>query len=182
MSKKSVATWLDLTWVEPTFPVNDRRSRRSNEEWHIVDSPKSSDLFLLDTELSMKQQGRGKYTNTDCKQLFPPFAPATTDQTRRRRRCHITADLRRSAFVLSRLDYFNSLSLLAGLPRTSVEPLQRAQKAAARLVLNLGLCDNVTPALKQLRWLRLPVEHKIKYKVCTLMYQMHHSTWLILCS
>jgi len=38
-------------------------------------------------------------------------------------------------------------------------------------VLNLGLRDHVTPALKQLRW--LPVEHRIKYMLCTLMYQIH---------
>jgi len=50
------------------------------------------------------------------------------------------------------------------------EPLQRVQNAAARLVLNLGLHDQVTPALKQLHW--LPVEHRIKYKLCTLMHQI----------
>ena len=41
----------------------------------------------------------------------------------------------------------------------------------ARLVLNLGLCDHVTPTLKQLHW--LPVGHRINYKLCTLMYQIH---------
>ena len=41
---------------------------------------------------------------------------------------------------------------------------QRVQNAAARLVLNLGLRDHVTPAMKQLPW--LPVEHRIKYKLC----------------
>ena len=55
--------------------------------------------------------------------------------------------------------------------RTSVEPLQQVQNAAARLVLNLGLRDHVTPALKQLHW--LPVEHRIKYNLCTLMHQIH---------
>jgi len=30
---------------------------------------------------------------------------------------------------------------------------------------------HVTPALKQLYW--LPVEHRIKYKLCTLMHQIH---------
>jgi len=50
-----------------------------------------------------------------------------------------------SAFVLSRLDYCNSL--LAGLPRTFVEPFQRVQNGAVRLVLNLGLHDHVTQYL-----------------------------------
>jgi len=56
-----------------------------------------------------------------------------------------------SAFILSCLDYCNAL--LAGLPRATIEPLQRVQNAAARLVLNLRLHDHVTPALKQLHWL-----------------------------
>ena len=56
-----------------------------------------------------------------------------------------------SAFVLTRLDYCNSL--LAGLPRSTIAPLQRVQNAAARLVLNLGFRDHVTPALQQLHWL-----------------------------
>jgi len=95
---------------------------------------------LLDTELSMTQwsstlHGLQVTVSTIC-------AGYTTDQTSRWRRCHITSQLI-SAFVLSRLDYCNSL--LAGIPRTSVEPLQRVQNAAARLVLNLSLRDDVTP-------------------------------------
>ena len=37
--------------------------------------------------------------------------------------------------------------------------------------LSLGLRDHVTPALKQLHW--LPVEHRIKYKLRTVMHQIH---------
>ena len=56
------------------------------------------------------------------------------------------------------------------LRRTIITASRPLQNAAARLVLNLGLCDDVTPALKQLHW--LPVEHRIKYKLCT-MHQIH---------
>ena len=42
---------------------------------------------------------------------------------------------------------------------------------AARVIMNLSLCDHVKPALKQLHW--LPVEHRITYKLCLFMYHIH---------
>ena len=40
-------------------------------------------------------------------------------------------------------------SVLAGLPASSIRPLQRVQNAAARLVLNLDYRVHITPALQQ---------------------------------
>ena len=71
------------------------------------------------------------------------------------------------ALVVSRLDYCNSV--LAGLPASTVAPLQRVQNAAARLVFNLRPSDHVTPALLQLHW--LPIQSRITFKLCVLMYQ-----------
>ena len=51
-----------------------------------------------------------------------------------------------SAFVLSRLDYCTAI--LAGLPKTTIAPLQRAQNAAARLVAQLGPRDHISNALR----------------------------------
>jgi len=73
-----------------------------------------------------------------------------------------------SAFILSRLDYCNSV--LAGLPRCTAEPLQRILNAAARLVLNLRLHEHITPALLQLHW--LPIDYRITY---TYMHLVHTS-------
>jgi len=47
------------------------------------------------------------------------------------------------AFVITRLDDCNSL--LAGLPASTIKPLQRIQNAAARLVFNLPKFSHVTP-------------------------------------
>jgi len=52
------------------------------------------------------------------------------------------------ALVISRLDYCNSV--LAGLPASTVNILQRVQNAAARLVCQLKPREHVTPSLQQL--------------------------------
>ena len=81
--------------------------------------------------------------------MFPPFTSATTDQTRRRQRCHITADLRVYSVSTGLLQLTVSRPTVTTHLRRTIT-LQRVQNAAARLVLNLNLRDHVTPALKQL--------------------------------
>jgi hypothetical protein len=71
-----------------------------------------------------------------------------------------------SAFILSRLDYCNSV--LVGLPASTLAPLQRVMHAAARLVLDLKPRDHVTSALHSLHW--LPVQQRIQYKLCLLVH------------
>jgi Reverse transcriptase (RNA-dependent DNA polymerase) len=72
------------------------------------------------------------------------------------------------ALVLSRLDYCNGV--LAGLPTSTLAPLQRVLHAAARLVDDLKPNDHVTAALKNLHW--LPVKQRIEYKQCLLMHKV----------
>ena len=55
------------------------------------------------------------------------------------------------ALIMSRLDYCNSV--LAALPTSTLQPLQRVQNAAARLVFGLSRSEHVTPTLIQLHWL-----------------------------
>jgi len=50
-----------------------------------------------------------------------------------------------TALVLSRLDYCNAV--LAGLPESTIRPLQRVQNAAACLVTDTKPRDNITPVL-----------------------------------
>ena len=73
-----------------------------------------------------------------------------------------------SAFVISRLDYCNSV--LAHLPASTLAPLQRVLNAAARLVMDLKPRDHVSPALYELHW--LPISERINFKLCILV---HHA-------
>ena len=53
-----------------------------------------------------------------------------------------------SAFVIARFDYCNSV--MAGLPASSLAPLNRVLSAAVRLVAGLGPRDHVTEHMKRL--------------------------------
>ena len=71
-----------------------------------------------------------------------------------------------TVFVLSRLDYCSAV--LAGLPSSSLAPLQRVLHAAVRLVTGLGPRDHITGTIMELHW--LPIEHRVKFKLCLLMH------------
>ena len=77
-----------------------------------------------------------------------------------------------SSLVLSRIDYCNVA--LAGLPATSLAPLQRVINAAARFVANLRPRDHVSPVLRDLHW--LPIRERISYKVCLMMFNVVNGT------
>jgi len=68
------------------------------------------------------------------------------------------------ALITPRLDYCNSV--YAGLLQSTLEPLQRVQNAAARLVFDLRHRDHVSPYLMQLHW--LTVTSRVQFKLCTL--------------
>ena len=75
-----------------------------------------------------------------------------------------------SAIILSRVDYCNVV--LAGLPASSLAPLQRVLNAAARFVADLRPRDHVRGTLRDLHW--LPIGTRITYKLCTLMHTSVH--------
>ncbi len=71
------------------------------------------------------------------------------------------------ALVLSRLDYCNAL--LAGLPASSIKPLQLIQNAAARLIFNEPKRTHVTPLFINLHL--LPIAARIKFKALMFAYR-----------
>jgi len=74
------------------------------------------------------------------------------------------------AFILTRIDYCNAV--FAGLPDSTLAPLQRVLHAAARFVDDLRPRDYVTETLMSLHW--LPVRERITYKLCSLMHGTVH--------
>ena len=75
-----------------------------------------------------------------------------------------------SAFVLSRIDYCNSL--LIGSTHDVTFHLQRIQNYAARVILRLPNSSSIH--LKSLHW--LPVKGRSTYKMACLCYHCHSST------
>jgi len=74
------------------------------------------------------------------------------------------------AMITSRLDHCNSV--LAGLPQSTLDPLQRLQDAAARVIFNVGKQEHVSLYLEQLHW--LPVRARVQFKMCTLMHAIYN--------
>ena len=77
-----------------------------------------------------------------------------------------------SAFVLSRIDYCNSL--LFGSTHDVTYQLQRIQNYAARVILCLPMSSSITIHLKSLHW--LPVKVRSTYKIACLCYHCQSST------
>ena len=70
------------------------------------------------------------------------------------------------AFILSKLDYCNSL--LSGSPKHLLDKLQKVQNSTARLVFKVRKHEHIKPLLQKLHW--LPVVSRIQYKDASLCY------------
>ena len=70
------------------------------------------------------------------------------------------------SYILSRLDYCNCL--LIGTPNSVIQPLQKIQNFAARLVLLAPCHHHSIPLLEKLHW--FPISECIKYKVACMYF------------
>ena len=71
-----------------------------------------------------------------------------------------------TSYILSRLDYCNCL--LMGTPNSVIQPLQKIQNFAARLVLLAPRRHHSTSLLEKRHW--LPISERIKYKVACMCF------------
>ena len=76
-----------------------------------------------------------------------------------------------TSLVSSKLDYCNYI--LYNIPNREINKVQSVQNYLARVVTRSPRFCSVTPLLKSLH--RLPVQFRIKYKICTLTYKVIHS-------
>ena len=76
-----------------------------------------------------------------------------------------------SAFVLSRIDYCNSL--LFGSTHDMTSNLQQIQNYAALVILSLPKSSSITTHLESLQW--LPVKVRSTYTIACLCYHCHSS-------
>jgi len=139
---KTEITWFGSHVSLGKIAANDLSLRVGNDVVTPVDALRDLGV-ILDSELTMQ-----RHVNKVAIACFLHIRHLK--QIRRLLGPEATAILI-SAFVLSRLDCCNAV--LAGLPKVTIAPLQRAQNAAARLILRLAPHDHVTAALRHLHWL-----------------------------
>ena len=72
-----------------------------------------------------------------------------------------------NAFVISRLDYCNSL--LAGVSQCLINRLQRLQNWAVRILFKLSKYEHVSYYLSEVHW--LPVAQRINFKILLLVFK-----------
>ena len=109
----------------------------------IIEPPsdKVRDLgVILDKELNLRQ-----HVNDNCIKAISAIRSIS-----RIRKYMSQSNLKRivNAFVISRIDYCNSI--LYGLATVEHEKLQRVQNSAARLITGSSRRDHITPVLKNL--------------------------------
>ena len=148
--------------LKPTISLPDSITLGSH---NIPFSDSARNLgLILDSKLSMK-----KHVIKICQTAY--FKLKRISSIRR----FLTEDATKTlvtSYILSCLDYCNCL--LMGTPNSVIQPLQKIQNFAARLVLLAHHHHHSTPLLEKLHW--LPISEHIKYKVAC-MFQCHKWFW-----
>jgi len=145
--------WFGTTAGLRKLPAGSRRIYAGVEIVELVSIVRNLGVWI-DSELTMRD-----YISRTCQSCFYHLHRLRSIRTLLGR--DVTIQLV-CALVLSRLDYCNSV--LAGLPASTLAPLQRVLHAAARLVNDLNTSDHVTSTLVDLHWLH--IKQRVDYKLC----------------
>ena len=84
-----------------------------------------------------------------------------------------------TSYILSRLDYCNCL--LMGTPNSVIQPLQKIQNFAARLVLLAPHHHHSTPLLEKLHWLSISLKSRLYVSQCYKWFWSCLSLWTAAC-
>jgi hypothetical protein len=174
---ESVKNWMNTNKLK----MNDEKTEviPIGTECKLKSVPDSTSLTLSGAEIKLSKSVRNLGVHLDrslsMEQHISTLRRAIFLELRRisHIRPFLTVDATKrlmSAFVLSRMDYCNSL--FVGLPNTLLDKLQRAQNNAARIVLRKRKVDHAKPLLRELHW--LPVRARIEFKVASLCYRSLH--------
>ena len=163
--------------------LNDNKTEfmlvTSNRTKHLHNLPTS--ITIGNDQIPLKQSEKNLGLTLDCHLTMNAHVSniARTCYFELRRLASIRRFLRStatatlvSAFVLSRIDYCNSL--LLGSTHDVTSHLQLIQNYAARVILRLPRSSSITIHLKSLHW--LPVKVRITYEIACLCYHCHSST------
>ena len=167
-----IKSWM----VENKLKLNDDKTEAlliAKRSAGVADSPTSIRVGDADVHFSSSARNLGfiitsdmtldKHISNTCRSAYYELRKISTIR-------HTLSDRTTNtlvcAFVLSKLDYCNSL--LSGCPLYLINKLQKVQNSAARLVLKARKTDHVTPLLHALHW--LPIQSRINYKLSTLCF------------
>ena len=185
ISSARMSWWHSLnTWATANMPrLNDNKTElmlvTSKRNKHLHSLPTS--ITIGNAQISFKKSVKILGFTLDCHLTmnahFSNIARTCYFELRR------LASIRRfltsiatatlvSAFVLTRIDYCNSL--LFGSTHDVTSHLQRIQNYAARVIMRLPKTSSITIHLKSLHW--LPVKVRSTYKIACLCYHCHSST------
>ena len=78
-----------------------------------------------------------------------------------------------NAFIISRIDYFNSV--FNGIDAVHLRPIQSVRNASARLIIKKWKYDQITATIRdELHW--LPMQQRLDYKLCNVNYKCLHQS------
>ena len=177
--KSDVIAWATAIMLKLNDDKTERMLVTSNRTKHLHSLPTSTTMGKA--QILFKQSVKNLGLTLDCHPTMNAhvsniprtcyFELSRLASMRRFLTSTATASLV-SAFVLSRIDYCNSL--LFGSTHDLTSHLQFIHNNAARVIMCLPMSSSIATHLRSLHW--LPVKVRRTYKIACLCYHCHSST------